>query len=138
MPWQTKTIVRPHPREKQREYYGLTSDRESTLWELVCANSITDDHVLINFFSTAPLSPKIMYDKEPVVIFAYKLLKPPQQLARTAAMEDLVERLRSGYRDPSRVYNVESFEQYDAVLAEIAAKYVPTDDADGMNPIERN
>ena len=121
LPWQTRTIVRPHPREKEREYCGLDIDRSSTLWELICASSITDDHVLISLYSSALVSPKIMYDREPVVIFTYKLLQPPGN-ARTAVMEDLIERLRSSYRDPSRVYNVESLEQYEAVLAEAAGK----------------
>lgn len=66
-------IVRLHPLEGKIENSSLIIDNSNTLWELICAEYISDDNILIGKCSTAQLVPKILFNKEPIVIFTYKL-----------------------------------------------------------------
>ena len=122
-----RTIIRPHPREPERDYCGLEADRSRTLWELICAKIINDHHVLIGAYSTAQMMPKIMYDKEPVLIFNYKVYQPTIPEERQEEMDALVERLRSHYRNPERIVNVRDIDEYLSVIARITSGKVNND-----------
>lgn len=44
------------------------------MWELAwCFDDITKNNVLIGFSSTALITPKLLFNKEPIVICLYKL-----------------------------------------------------------------
>ena len=69
-------IIRPHPRDHERFSSNdkYLTDLEYNMWELLCLNSITADHVLIGAISTAQFTPKWWFDQEPWVIFTIKTL----------------------------------------------------------------
>ena len=116
LPRKDEVVVRPHPREPEREYCGIDIDRNRTLWELICSRVILDEHILIGSYSTGQMMPKILFDKEPTIVFTYKIYKPVLPEGKMQAMDALVERVRSAYRDPSKVYNVRSLDEYSAVM----------------------
>ena len=116
VPFKDAVVVRPHPREPQQYYEGLMNDSNSTLWELLCARTINEDHILIGYFSTAQLMPKLLFDKEPVLVFTYKLYKPVMPKNNLQELDALISNLREGYRRPERIYNVESIEEYTVVI----------------------
>ena len=107
-------LLRIHPRQTAETYAGYTVDSRRNLWELECAGSITDEHVLIGAFSTAQFTPKMLYDKEPTVIFTYKLYGNALKDAdRTVAM------LRNMYRQPQRVIVAESLSDLQRLLDDL-------------------
>mgnify|MGYP005800878817 CR=1 FL=1 len=93
-----KVLVRVHPRQNAADYKQCMVDTQNNLWELECAEQITDSHVLIGAFSTAQFTPKMLYDKEPTVIFTYKLYGNAFE-----NVDETVEMLRSMYRNPEKV-----------------------------------
>lgn len=92
------SLIRVHPRQDKKQYSEYYTDTVDNLWELECAYHITEKHVLIGAFSTAQFSPKMLFDKEPEVIFTYKLYGNTFENA-----DETVEILRSMYTDPQKV-----------------------------------
>ena len=78
-------IVRNHPRETR---------------ELKCDNDINDDKVLIAFCSTAQITPKMLYDKEPYLVFLYRLF----DCDWIEDYDRLVEQVRNSYRNKKKVF----------------------------------
>lgn len=66
-------VLRKHPRDR-RKYEGCAIDEGENMWELECIEVINENHVLISCFSTAQINPKLIADKEPYLIFLYKIL----------------------------------------------------------------
>ena len=95
-----KTIIRLHPRETDLSFYEGFAFDENKGWELLCMNCLTVSNVLISGYSTAQFTPKMFYDKEPYVVFIYKLI---DDLCVDAEMERMIDRLRDSYRDPGKI-----------------------------------
>lgn len=70
----SKTIVKPHPRDDYRyldlDYFVV----EGFPFELLCLKNDFSNYTFINNYSTAVFTPKLLFDQEPKVIFAYKAL----------------------------------------------------------------
>lgn len=110
---QDHVLVRVHPRQDKDAYADYTIDTVNNQWELECAEQITDAHVLIGAFSTAQFTPKMLYDKEPTVIFTYKLYGNGLAYAdKTVAM------LRNMYKEPQKVIVAESLSDLQQLLDE--------------------
>lgn len=99
-------VVRVHPRQNPENYSGYSVDGANNQWELECADSINDSHILIGAFSTAQFTPKMLFDKEPGVIFTYKLYGDAFENAA-----DTVNMLRSMYKNPEKVIVAEDINQ---------------------------
>lgn len=93
-------IVRNHPRETRERIPGIHYDDPSILWELKCDNDINDDKVLIAFCSTAQITPKMLYDKEPYLVFLYRLF----DCDWIEDYDRLVEQVRNSYRNKKKVF----------------------------------
>lgn len=109
VPIKTNFIYRAHPIEKiDDDYYKkfCEFDIYHNMWEIECQNTITDDHILVSFFSTASFTPKMLYDKEPYVIFLYKILG-----VEFFNANELICSLRSVYNNPQKVIVVESIDE---------------------------
>jgi hypothetical protein len=94
-------IYRTHPIEKIEisHYKNLCKvDECENMWELECQNKISDDHILMSFFSTAAFTPKMLYGKQPYVIFLYKILGLEMLNA-----DKLVFGLRAMYSAPKKI-----------------------------------
>lgn len=69
-------IARLHPREIKTDIYSqMQIDNEGNMWELICANDITENAYIVGMFSTAQFVPKYFYNKEPYIIFTFRLYK---------------------------------------------------------------
>ena len=103
-------ISRYHPRNNQDFHLNGMIDHSSSQWELICAESITDDHVLIGAGSSAQTSPKWLFGKEPYLIFTYPLYEGiGQRFIDTC--EAIVSKTKSMYRNPEKVMVVWSIEE---------------------------
>ncbi len=105
------TVIRVHPRQDTQTYAAHTLDTYRNMWELECARQITDDHTLVGAFSTAQFIPKMLYDKEPTVIFLYKLFGNAFENA-----DVMIDTLRGMYTHPEKIVVAESLEELDAFL----------------------
>lgn len=108
-------IVRNHPREKRERVPGIRYDDSGILWELKCDNEITDDNILIAFCSTAQLTPKMLYDREPFLVFLYKLF----DCDWIDGYVKLVEEIRMAYRDKTKIFIPDSLNDLDVLLKEL-------------------
>ena len=67
-------LIRMHPRYNiNTNYADFQIDDGRELWEIICDESITEENVLISRFSTAQFTPKLLFNKEPFVIFTFNL-----------------------------------------------------------------
>ena len=112
-------IIRLHPREKKSELYNsFHIDQNTCLWEVFC-NNFNEQHVLMGCFSTTQFTPKLFYDKEPVVIFTYDLYKDiPNE--RRRQFDVMVDELCEKYKRKENVINVKSFDDLQKVLKSIS------------------
>lgn len=106
------TVVRVHPRQSAEDYQNFFLDTANNLWELECQDKITDEHVLISAFSTALFTPKMLCDKEPTVIFTYKLY------GSSLDFTNLTDMLRRMYRHPERVIVPNTLEELKVCLSQ--------------------
>ena len=107
-------IIRFHPRDHRTINNGALIDDSNSLWELKCAELITNDNVLIGLYSTAQFTPKIIYDKEPYLIFLYKMV-----YSETKLFDDNIIELIRNYRDKSRIYIPTSIAELEQILEQI-------------------
>lgn len=114
-----KYIYRPHPREKQIYCNPSLVDNGENLWELICADQISDNHILIGRCSTAQLAPKWFFNKEPYLIFTYKFFAEETSKAHISVFDKLCTEIKCLYSDPNKIFVVESIEQLDEVLSGI-------------------
>lgn len=94
-------IYRKHPRENisyEGTFDNLTIDSNDNIWELISEDEITNDSIIISFFSTAAFTPKILYNTEPYVIFLYGILNE-----KVFNADLLVQGLKGSYKNSSKV-----------------------------------
>ncbi|RGR73078.1 hypothetical protein DWY25_10990 [Holdemania filiformis] len=103
-----KGIIRLHPRDCAESFSMFEIDASSTLWELICNMAITDDHVLISSCSTAQLIPKLMYGKEPWIIFTYKLFNPKDKTVIDKRFKPIVDKIKRVYQNKGKIIIPES------------------------------
>ena len=84
------------------------------MWEIECQNTITDNHIIVSFFSTASFTPKMLFGKEPYVIFLYKTLG-----IEFFNANKLVNSLQSLYNNPKKIILVEDLDQLKRVIEEL-------------------
>lgn len=115
LPYKDKLGVKLHPKERENRYFALDLIKTGDFWELLCATEIADDSLLIGVFSTAQLTPKLLFDKEPFLLFTYKLVGPEKN-AKNKELDKFVDEFKSSYRNPNKVINANSTEEYKNAL----------------------
>lgn len=114
--FKSQTVMRLHPRDLGRaEFYSEYKCENSGMWELQLANLDVEDKVLIGPFSTAQVTPKILYDQEPYIIFTYQLYHDFFG-SETSNIEDLIGRIRGIYRNPEKIFVVKSKAELKEIL----------------------
>jgi len=77
--YKEQIIVRYHPRDINVIDSKVCCDGINNMWELICAEDIDDNAILISLLSTAQMTPKLIYDKEPNVIFTFRIYQSIQK-----------------------------------------------------------
>lgn len=106
-------IIRKHPRD-QRAYNNYNVDEGANMWELECIKNLNNLHVLMASCSTAQLAPKLICQKEPYLIFLYKLFLDEDSLLIKENTE-IVNRIRNMYSDGNKIFvpdNIEELNHY--------------------------
>ncbi len=115
----SQTIIRLHPRETNLSFYDGFSFDENKGWELLCMNCLSDSNVLISGYSTAQFTPKMFYDKEPYVIFIYKLIA---DLVVNPEMERMIDRLKESYRVSNKVMVPDNHDEFRMMISKLGMK----------------
>jgi hypothetical protein len=115
LPYKDKLGVKLHPKERENRYFTFDLIKTGVFWELLCATEIAEDNLLIGVFSTAQLTPKLLYDKEPYLLFTYKLVGFGMN-AKNKELDKFVDEFKSSYRNPNKVINVSSVVEYKEAL----------------------
>lgn len=112
-------ICRYHPRNEKSLVLNGLQDRGSSQWELICADCITDNHILIGACSSAQVSSKWFFDKEPYVIFTYPIYgnKVPAEFVEVS--KSIVETTRGIYKNPEKVIVVKTIEELNNAINSI-------------------
>lgn len=111
-----KPLVRLHPRQKDLKYENVDMDTTGNMWELECINAINDDHILMSFFSTVQFSPKMIANKEPYVIFLYKLFLKNLNGTEIPWFEEMIGQLKEKYSDSGRIFVPENIEELKEII----------------------
>ena len=109
----TQCVARFHPGQNCKEIPGFIIDKKRTAWELICVNEVHDSTVLIGRCSTAQLTPKIIFDKEPYIIFTYNLLGKLLKKEDKMRFDQLTKSLEEIYKDKSKIRKPATFDELD-------------------------
>lgn len=110
-----KITYKKHPLEDADEIRGSYEGAFSLLdgsWEEICFSRVDEETVLFNFFSTAVTFPKLILDKEPKIVFMYKLVG-----ADIMRGDEIVERFKRNYKEPNKIFVPNDIEEFDEILA---------------------
>lgn len=113
---QGEVICRLHPRQREETFSEMNIDTIRNLWEIECVNQIENDSILIGGFSTAQFMPKILVNKEPYIVFLYKMLYP---LEYTGRWDRVIERFKELYEDKKRIFIPQNLDEFQYVLSEL-------------------
>ena len=108
-----RTIIKPHPRQKNSSLQncGCQISKNFTIpWEVEILNSEIQNKIQLTIFSGACISPKLLFDKVPIVILLYKLL-PVDSSLWGQGMLDFSDRVGAIYRDKDRYFVPETMEE---------------------------
>lgn len=94
-------IYRPHPRDVKTINTAGVIDDKGVLWEYICAGKINNANILIGYFSTSQFIPKLLFNKEPFIIFTFKLFG---QNTVNEKFQNEVDRLKTFYSEPQRIF----------------------------------
>ena len=73
--------------------------------------------LIVSIISTAAITPKILYNEEPRILFLYKLFLKKYSYNEWNRTDLVVRRIKQRYSDPSRIMIPESFEQLSVFLS---------------------
>jgi hypothetical protein len=109
-----------HPRSSRERfaYIKNASLLEGYFWEAVLATGLIDEsYVLLGMFSTAQITPKMLFNLEPQVLFSSKMLNDPSW-----RFDADIELLKAGYEHEDRVAAPCSVEEYAFLLDSFVMK----------------
>ncbi|NCC54993.1 MAG: hypothetical protein EOM11_05850 [Erysipelotrichia bacterium] len=113
---ENNSVLRLHPRENEDDFQQWNLDKFRNLWELECVEQIADNNILIGGFSTAQFMPKILGDKEPFIIFLYKILFTN---GNASDREEVVDVLKNSYKNPEKIFVPDNIDELGAILNRI-------------------
>lgn len=110
--YKDRVIYFPHPRNP------IDSDefdppKNKQIWEIRTLNleNIESD-LIISVHSTACLTPKILFNKEPYVILLYKVVIS-HDWPYFERMDDVISKFKRSYSDPEKVFVPETIQEYE-------------------------
>ena len=114
-----RAVGRVHPRQQLSSLGEIPVCDIPNLWELECLRQITDESVLIGAYSTALLTPKMLCDKEPTVIFTLRLLTADPDNGADRHIYDLIDGFKASYRNPEKVFVPQTMEELEQILRSV-------------------
>ena len=117
--YKEQCLVRVHPRQMGDYSSGLFIDTSNNMWELVCPRHIRGDHVLISACSTAQVTPKMFFGREPWLVFTYKLYGDFFSQKNITTIETMISLIKESYHDPEKIIIPENHQEFEMELKKI-------------------
>jgi len=119
--FQNDLLIRKHPKTVgNRDHLSkkIQYDNFGGQWETACVRKLHDTNILVGFHSTALISPKLISNKEPYVVFLYKLFgfKGEEKL------DTFVCKISNMYKDKKKVFVPETIDELVRVLHVIESR----------------
>ena len=107
--------IKVHPATllKHDKYSKSISNVHSSI-EMLCLNTDVSQNVFISIMSTVGISPKLMFNQEPVVIYLYKLLNIDK--TKFGEYFDFLEAFSHSYTKPNQFFIPESIQELKLIL----------------------
>lgn len=113
------SIVRMHPRTKNFANDIANIDGSNTMWEILC-KYLSDDLVLVGNFSTALLTPKLFYNKEPYIIFTFMMYD--KYFKNNTINDNLIQflnKFKNCYKNKNKIFFLNDINNLDLILKDI-------------------
>ena len=110
-------VVKMHPKYTFSPY-----DEDIPLYTAKCPFEILmsainiEKKALVSILSTACINPKMMLDAEPYIIFTVKISGVEQSALHNPEMLKIIDRVKSLYRNPERIFVPETFEEFEQIV----------------------
>lgn len=111
-----RAIVKSHPRQCDSELYKIgidIYDRYTIPWEALMLNENISAKTLICIFSTACITPKLMFDAEPRVIMLFKIMGRDYSFFGDGMLK-FIQSIGAKYKDKSKFFIPNSWEEFGA------------------------
>lgn len=119
--YNNEVMVRLHPREKEKSIYEIFDvDETNYMWELQLSRSSVNHKLLITLVSTAAFTPSLLYNEQPWLLFAYKLLNLPNG-SQIEDIVQLVNQLKCIYKDPNHICEPDSWDEFEMFIKRFLA-----------------
>ena len=111
-------IIKLHPRTNENNYDNFNIYKNNSIpWEVINLNSDLEDKVLVSYYSTACVSPKIIFDQEPIIIFLYNIQGLKDIL--TDETKKFIEKFQDLYEDQSKIFIPETIKELKGIMSKI-------------------
>lgn len=115
--YRESVLVRKHPRdERENCYKDFCLDDKESVWELNIPNMDIDGKVLIGNCSTAQFVPKLIYDREPRLIFTNLLYGDIYRSDWYLRIIEAIGEFRRLYRQPDKIGMPETIEEFEQMI----------------------
>lgn len=96
-------IIKRHPRCKDKEIETVNYYSSIGMpFECICMNVEMNNKILISYDTTAVITPKLLFNQEPLVILLYKIVKAKRNEVSSTVLDDLFLTFKNTYTDKKR------------------------------------
>lgn len=115
-----KVCIKPHPNELnstkilyQQQYKGMKCFEVNNYFYTL------EGKLLISIISTASITPKILFEEEPYVLFLYKIFMKEYDVYEWHKTEKVINIIKQRYRKPNRIIIPNSIEEMRSILLQL-------------------
>lgn len=121
--YKTNVEYCPHPRNNINNFYNFDESKKGLIWELRVLNMENiNDLCLISSHSTALLSPYMLFNMQPYLIFTYKMVNN-SIIPDIDKFEMIVNKIKELYVDTTKVMVPESIEEFNECVLKYIGNY---------------
>ena len=114
--YEKRGIYRRHPRDLNETELHYWVDETPCVWELLCNSEINNDNILVSFCSTAQITPKILYGKEPWIIFTYRLFDFENTKIGKNRFKPIINQIKKSYERKEKILEPATLEELQDIL----------------------
>ena len=113
-------IIKQHPRCKDKTIDGFNYFKDTGIpFECICMNIDMDKKILITYESTSVVTPKLLFNQEPVVILLYKLIKAKAGGYNTTFEDAFFSKVKKTYSNKQKFYIPQNIEDLKKVFTAV-------------------
>ena len=118
-----RVLYCPHPRwpEKDNPIFDMAPDKQ--IWEMKLLNmKDVDNKLFISIHSTACMTPKMLFDKEPYLILFYPMIDE-EVTDGNKQFRNTIELFKDTYRDKTKVMTPKTIEEFENCVSSFINKH---------------